>query len=446
MASLLPGIDLETAGSAAWSGLRFVLVLAVSYVAGRMFRWSYHKTLRGYPTSGQLLAGKLMVLTFTFIGFFVGLSSIYGVQPFSLLATLGIVSLALGFGLQNTVANMAAGVGLTLDKPFDVGDRIQVGQTWGDVQTIGLRSTRIMTVNGDLVVIPNSILDTRELWNYTYSGDNKFRLDVPVGISYESSIQLAESLMLQAARSHEEVLAYPEPAVRAIGFGESSVDLQLRAWINRAQDRPAVRDKLVRAIKHLFDENGVTIPYPQRTVSYLKELDQPAETPDFVKGEAGSKPVVLVCTRGPDAAREMAKHVVDFVERLDARMIVLHVRRPQQAMSPYQAQAAVNIYMGEAQRHKVPARGQAEVGDFPTVLPRVVRETGAKLVIFGKPHTRRLSVGWIRSEVDDAKRSSPVPVVMVDTGQPISDAIAEQWHEHLHPEPQEPEETEEVEQ
>lgn len=420
-------------GESVWQGLIFVGIIVGGYLAGKLFRWLFEKTLRGYPTSAQLLVGKLMIVTLTSAAALLAMNVVYEVRPFSLLATLGIVSLALGFGLQNTVANLAAGVGLTLDKPFNVGDRIRVGETWGDVTAIGLRSTRILTVNGDLVVIPNSILDTRELWNFTYDGNTKFRLDLPISVSYESSVPLAESLMLKAARSHPQVVAYPEPVVRHMGFGDSSVNLQLRCWISRAQNRPAIRDRLFRSIQELFNEEGVTFPYPQRTVSYLKELEHPSPTPDFLKGEASSKPVVLVCTRSREAARAMAEQVVEFVERLDARMVVLHVRKAQQAMSPYEAQAAVNIYMDHAQRRNIPVRGQTEVGDFPKVLKQVVRETGAKLVLFGKPHTRWLGVGWVRSEVQEAKLNSPVPVVLVDTHETIPEELVQEWHDFLHP-------------
>ncbi len=416
-----------------WNLLVFTLIVVVGYLIGRGGRALYSRFLHAAPTSGQLLMGKLMVLTSASVALFMALRLVYNIEPLSLLATLGVVSLALGFGLQNTVANLAAGVGLTLDKPFEVGDRIRIGETWGDVVTIGLRSTRILTVNGDLVVVPNSLLDTRELWNYTYQEHPKFRLDIPIGISYTSSIPLAESLMLAAARTDEQVLAYPEPHVRAKELADNGVMLELRVWISRAQLRPAVRDRLIRGIKERFDAQGVHFPYPQRTISYEKDIPKAAETPAFLKGGASEKPVVLVCTRSRQSAEAMADGVMEFVDKLGARMVVLHARPATQTMNPYDAQAALNIYLDRAQKAGVPARAISEIGDLPGVLRRVVRETGAKLVLFGRSQTRWRGVGWVRSEVGGAQAASPVPVVIVDTDGVVGDDVLERWREHLYP-------------
>ncbi len=423
----------EGLGEVLWNLLLFALIVIVGYLIGRTGRALYSRALRVAPTSGQLLMGKLMVLTSASVALFMALRLVYNIEPLSLLATLGVVSLALGFGLQNTVANLAAGVGLTLDKPFEVGDRIRIGETWGDVVTIGLRSTRILTVNGDLVVVPNSLLDTRELWNYTYQEHPKFRLDIPIGISYTSSIPLAESLMLAAARHDDRVLAYPEPHVRAKELADNGVQLELRVWISRAQLRPAVRDKLLRAIKERFDEHGVHFPYPQRTISYEKDLEPAAPTPDFLKGEASSKPVVLVCTRSRQSAEGMAEGVIRFVDELGARMVVLHARPATQTMNPYDAQAALNFYLDRAQKAGVPARAVSEIGDLPAVLPRIVRESGAKLVLFGRSQTRWRGPGWVRSEVGAAQTASPVPVVVVDTDGALPMDALERWREHLYP-------------
>ncbi len=416
-----------------WNVLLFAVIVVVGYLIGRGGRAIYSRALRSAPTSGQLLMGKLMVLTAATVSLFMALRLVYNIEPLSLLATLGVVSLALGFGLQNTVANLAAGVGLTLDKPFEVGDRIRIGETWGDVVTIGLRSTRILTVNGDLVVVPNSLLDTRELWNYTYQQHPKFRLDIPIGISYTSSIPLAESLMLETARGDDRVLAYPEPHVRAKELADSGIMLELRVWISRAQLRPAVRDRMIRGIKERFDAQGVHFPYPQRTISYEKDIPKAAETPAFLKGNASDKPVVLVCTRSRQSAQAMADGVIHFVERLGARMVVLHARPATQTMNPYDAQAALNVYLDRAQKVGIPARAVSEIGDLPSVLRRVVRESGAKLVLFGRPQTRWHGVGWVRSEVGGAQAASPVPVVIVDTDGAIPDEVLERWKAHLYP-------------
>ncbi len=423
---------------AALNVVYFVLIMAAAYALGRGLRYVYDHSHRKRMTSAQVLFGKIMVLTVMVLGFLVALGLVYRVEPLSLIATLGVASLALGFGLQNTVANIAAGIGLAMDKPFDVGDRIQIGETWGDVITVGLRSTRIMTVRGDLVVVPNSMLDTREMWNFTYGGNPRYRLDLPVGISYESSIPLAESLMLEAARADAGVLDYPEPVVRVMGYGESQIDMQLRVWMSQARARPAVRDRLLRDIKERFDEDGVHFPFPQRTISRLEDIPKPSATPEFLLGEASSRPVVLVVTRDRQAASQMAKGIVDVVRRLEARMVVLHVRKPTHAISSTDGQAALNIYLNEARRAGVIAKAETEVGDLPTVLRQVVREENAKLVLFGRPQTRAMGVGWIRSEVAAARQQSPVPLLTVGSHGEVPETWIETWRSHLHPAPAEP--------
>ncbi len=412
--------------------LWLVLFVVGGWLAGRLIRWAYDQTYRAEPTSGRLLFGKFLVVGATTVGASLALSVVYNVNPLNLFATLGILSLALGFGLQNTVANLAAGIGLTMDKPFDVGDRIEVGQTWGDVVSIGLRSTRILTTSGSHVVIPNAILDTQEVWNHTHHGNTHMRLEVPFGISYESSVPLAEALALKAARGHPAVLAYPEPVVRMRGFADNSVNLELRCWIDRATRKPAVVDRILRDIKDAFDEGGVAFPFPQRTISYLADLEHPAPTPDHLKGEAARKPVVVVCTRGRQAAQALSDTVVNFVAKLDARMLVLHVRPPQQAFHPGDGEAAVNLYMAKAQRQGVPASGTLEVGDFAPTLNRIAREAGAKLVVLGATHTSRVSLGWMRNEIQQIRDSCASPVVVLGASDE-NEALVEQWRAAMHP-------------
>ncbi|MGB0652118.1 MAG: mechanosensitive ion channel domain-containing protein [Thermoplasmatota archaeon] len=413
----------------------FLLVLAVAYLIGRGLRALYERARRSRPTSGQLFVGRALMLASLAVGLSVGLSAVYGVDPLGMVATLGIVSLALGFGLQNTVANIAAGIGLTMDKPFDVGDRIRVGQTWGDVESIGLRSTRITTTSGEYVVVPNAILDTQEVWNYTRHETGTLRLEVPFGISYESSVELAESVALAAARSHVGVLAFPEPVVRLRNLGQSSLDLELRCWLGRAQDKAAVQDALLRQMLRRFNEVGVAVPFPQRTITYHKDLPEPAPTPEFHKGDAARKPVVLVCTRGSRGAQAMADRVLEFVAGVGGRLMVLNVRPPQDELKVHDPQAAINLYMAKAQAKGVPAQGRLEVGDFAAAVNKVVAEVGARLVVLGESQRVRLGA-WMRVEVQQSLHDCPVPVLFLDTDRVADEAFLQEWKERLAPKEQ----------
>lgn len=417
----------------------FLAILVGGYLVGRTLRAIYTRMVRGRaPTSRQILTGKTIVLVAVVLAAAAALTQVYGADLLQLTTTLGILSIALGFGLQNTIANLAAGVGLSLDKPFDVGDRIQVGQTWGDVESIGLRSTRIITTSGQHVIIPNAILDTREVWNSTLGRSAFLRLEVPVSISYESSLELAEYVMLQAARRNDNILAYPNPVVRARRFAADGVDLELRVWLKRAVQRPVVLDQLVRAIKRGFDEHGVAFPFPQRTVSYLADLPQPSKAPEFLAGEASQKPTVLACTRGPEGARVMGEAIVSFIDKLGARLVVLHVRPRHQTLDEHDAQVAINVFLARANEAKVPAKGRTEIGDLSDTVAIVAREEGAKLIIFGRSRRTGFAGRWLHREIAELEASQAAPVLELDTDRVADDDFVEKWRAELHPAPEDP--------
>lgn len=420
--------------------LLLIAFILVAFVAGKLLRLGFLRLRRQQPTSGALFLARLMHIGLVAAAVIFGLHEIYGVDPFRSLAAVGVLSLVLGFGLQNTVANLAAGVSLTVDKPFDVGDRVKVGETWGDVTSIGMRSTTILTVRGEHVTIPNSFLDTQEVWNYTHGPYRKIRLDIPIGITYSSSIPLAEHLALQVARGTKGILAYPEPAVRFMGFGSDSVSFELRTWIDHAEDRAAIRDKLIRGVKEAFDKEHVHFPFPQRTVSYLKELKPAAETPDFLSEIHQSKPVVLACfTHMPPPS--IPERVVEFVERLDARLIALHIRPPQEALNSFVAQEAVNGFLQRAHQRKVPVQGRMEVGDVAPTIQRVARQVDARLVVLGRTPRHRLGMAWHRKDFTSIGRASPAPVIVLDVEHDLDSHVIERWKKRLAPpEEEEPEE------
>ncbi len=197
-----------------------------------------------------------------------------GVDIVAVAASLGLIGFALAFGLQDTIANLAAGIMIAVDKPFTIGDRIKIGDKWGDVVDIGLRSTRVATPDGELVIIPNQLVGTQEVWNYTYDNP-RLRDSVDVSISYGSDIALAEKVMLAAANDQPHVIKNPMAFVRVEAFGESSVNMKLWYWVRDARDMRQVSGDLMKAIKNGFDEAGVEIPYPYRTLVYKTDLPEP---------------------------------------------------------------------------------------------------------------------------------------------------------------------------
>ncbi len=412
--------------------LTFLLIILVAYFTVRGLRAVIRRLRRTPPTAATLLAGKVTMLVVMFVVTAFALNRVFEVDLLSLIATLGIVSLALGFGLQNTVANLAAGVGLSLDRPFEVGDRIRVGDTWGDVASIGLRSTRILTTGGELVAVPNSVLDTQEVWNNTHERDVELRMEVPFSISYDSSVPLAESIALRAARRHPRVLAYPEPRVQVTQMGDHGVHMMLKAWIDQARIRPVVTDRLYRDLLRDFEAEGVIVPFPHQVDVTREQMGLPAPTPDFLE-QSEDAPLVLVVTRGSASAQAMSGGVLQFVKDVGARAIVLHVRALANRFRHMDADKALNQYLNKAAALGVKARPRSEVGDLASVVARVAREEGARLVILGQTMHRGKPTGWYKNEVSTITKASTVPVLALQTHIKQSEEFINRWHQRLRP-------------
>ncbi len=197
-----------------------------------------------------------------------------GVNVMPFIAGAGVAGIAIGFAAKDTLSNLIAGVLLIIDRPFEVGDRIEVWQapsgsaTWGDVIDIGLRATKIKTTDNIIIIIPNNEIMLRDIINYTTITE-KIRVRINIGIAYDADMQKAKNIMLQAADSAGWVTKDPPPKVVVRNFGESSVDLQLRVWIENPRQRMDTISYITDKVKELFDEQGVEIPYPKRDI-YIK--------------------------------------------------------------------------------------------------------------------------------------------------------------------------------
>ena len=156
-----------------------------------------------------------------------------------------------------------AGLILLFERPIKVGDRITVGNTEGDVVEINIRSTTILSLNNIAIILPNSEFVSSTVINWTY-GDQKIRLEIDVGVSYNSDLDTVVRCLREVAEEQPEVLTNPGPEVLHAGFGDSSWNMRLRAWIGDPKRHPHVRSALNCAIVRKFRENGVEISFPQR--------------------------------------------------------------------------------------------------------------------------------------------------------------------------------------
>lgn len=188
-----------------------------------------------------------------------------GVKFEGLAVFAGLMSVGFGFGLQNIVSNFVSGIILLFERPVQVGDRIRVGDTVGDIQAIRIRSTVVLTPDNIIFIVPNSDLLTTTVTNWS-SIDRKVRLHIPVGVAYGSDVDKVKRCLLEVAHEHSEVLDDPAPRVWFVGFGNSSLDFELLAWIPDPAIQYEASSDLHFAIDRIFRVNEVTIPFPQRDV------------------------------------------------------------------------------------------------------------------------------------------------------------------------------------
>ncbi len=193
-----------------------------------------------------------------------------GFQVTAFLAGLGVLGFTVGFALQDISKNLVAGVLLLLMQPFDIGDAVEVQGYAGTVEDVDLRATSIRTWDGRLVLIPNADVFTSVLVNL--SKTPRRRVEVQVGVTYDSDLDKVEAVALEAVRSLEGVLEDPEPFVIFHTFGDSSINLTVYFWVDTQVISPFVAKSLgVRAIHRAFAEAGIEIPFPIRTVYLHRE-------------------------------------------------------------------------------------------------------------------------------------------------------------------------------
>jgi small-conductance mechanosensitive channel len=195
------------------------------------------------------------------------------IMPF--VAGAGVAGIAIGFAAKDTLSNLIAGVLLIIDRPFEVGDRIEVwsapanSATWGDVLDIGLRATKIRTTDNIVIVIPNNEIMKRDIINYTTITE-EIRVRIPVGIAYDADVQKAKEAIVSICLDLEWVLKDPAPKVVVKSFGDSAVNLEARVWIRDPRKRMDTISFVTDHVKETFTREGIEIPYPKRDV-YIKE-------------------------------------------------------------------------------------------------------------------------------------------------------------------------------
>jgi small conductance mechanosensitive channel len=242
-----------------------VLVFVVSLYLSKLFSGMVR---RGLGNREQSPSAAKLVVDITRWGILT-LGTVMAIQQFvdvtAFLAGLGILGFTVGFALQDVMKNFASGVILLLQRPFRVGDMVEVGAYEGTVRAIDLRSTEIKTFDGRIAIIPNADVLNHAIVNYTLSVQR--RIEVIVGVAYGTDLKLARDVALDAIRAVPGYLEYPASMVAFKEFGESSIDMSVLVWFETGQASPLkVRDAAIELIKAAFDTNQIDIPFPIRTV------------------------------------------------------------------------------------------------------------------------------------------------------------------------------------
>jgi small-conductance mechanosensitive channel len=250
----------------------FSITIATANLTGKIFKDYIQKTELPIPTTGLaygILKGAILTIGFLII------LNILGISITPLITALGVGGLAVALALQDTLANLFAGIHILMEKSIRVGDfvKLETGQE-GYVEDITWRTTRIRMLPNNMVVIPNSKLSQSILTNY-YLPEKRMSLLIPIGVSYSADpVKVEQILVEEAKKGAGEIpglLAEPEPFVRFIpGFGDSSLDFTLICQVKEFVDQYLAQHELRKRIFKRFKEEGIEIPFPHRTV-YLRE-------------------------------------------------------------------------------------------------------------------------------------------------------------------------------
>ncbi|MCA9289356.1 MAG: mechanosensitive ion channel, partial [Phycisphaerales bacterium] len=243
--------------------LKFLVVVVAFWILSKILGNLTFAAVKRMPKASTLLRPVLArtVRRVTFlIGLVIGVSML-GVNTGPLLAMIGAAGLVIGLALQGTLSNFASGILILMNRPFDVGDVIDAGGVFGKVEAMNLVSTKILTFDNQLMIVPNN-----QVWNgviKNVTGKNTRRVDLTFGIGYADNASRAMEIIAEVIGAHPKVLSEPAPAIRINELGDNSVNIIARPWSKTSEYWDVYWD-VMEAVKARFDKEGINIPFPQR--------------------------------------------------------------------------------------------------------------------------------------------------------------------------------------
>ncbi|MBA2404056.1 MAG: mechanosensitive ion channel [Bdellovibrionales bacterium] len=276
-----PLISLGKSSITLWAILLNLLIVMIFLIVSTKIRNLLLKAVtkrRGISVSNWRAAITLSYYALLVIGL-VGILQTSGLDLSFFTILTGAIGIGVGFGMQAIFSNFISGIIILLEKPLKLGDRIEVGDVSGNVSgnvhSISVRATTIITNDNVAIIVPNSDFISKQVINWSHAGDN-VRISITVGVAYDSDPDVVERLLLEVGENEPGVLKNPPPQVRLTDFGESGLNFSLLVWTKEYSDRKgALKSLLNFAVLKSFKKANIRIPFPQRDVHIHNENSVP---------------------------------------------------------------------------------------------------------------------------------------------------------------------------
>ncbi len=247
-----------------------VAMLLIAMIVSRSLRSFLQRRMEGRKRLDPGLQYTLLRLIHYFIvvvGILIAFKTAFNADLTTLAVVFTALSVGIGFGLQYIAGDIASGFILLFERPVRIGDFITISGpdsklTEGRVQSINLRTTIVMTNDHIAAIVPNSKLVNQNLINWSY-GERRSRISIPIGVAYDTDVNLATETLLRAADGVDYVLTEPKPSVQFLDFGDWSLNFRLLVWTDRPRRHPQIKSDINYRIRQLFIEAGIEIPFPQ---------------------------------------------------------------------------------------------------------------------------------------------------------------------------------------
>ena len=250
-----------------------ILIFVLFFVTAKLKKWIVYKLLENskIELGVRIAVGTIIRYLILVLGLVVIMQTV-GIDLSALTILAGALGVGIGFGLQNITNNFVSGIIILFERPIKVGDRIEVGDVFGDVVNISMRSTTVITNDNIAIIVPNSDFISSKVINWSYN-DRNIRFNIPIGVSYKEDPEIVKKILLEIAGDTTGILKNPAPEVLFSEMGDSSINFILRVWTDKYTSKPAIlKSILYFEIFKRFKKADIEIPFPQRDL-HIKNTD-----------------------------------------------------------------------------------------------------------------------------------------------------------------------------